>query len=130
MFLCEGTRTVNYFSVESVKKADAAGTIESIETAFNQFGITSFIDIMLALNIDGARVNVGVHRGVATQLIIQAPWLQVIHCLNRRVELALKDAFTTIHLKNIEEILLKLYYLYQKSPNRLKELQELSEAYD
>ena len=27
-------------------------------------------------------------------------------------------------------MLLKLYYLYQKSPKRLKELQELSEAYD
>ena len=85
---------------------------------------------MLALSIDGARVNVGVHRGVATQLIIQASWLQVIHCLNHRVELALKDAFTTIHLKNIEEMLLKFYYLYQKSRNRLKELRELSEAYD
>ena len=44
LFLYEGTLTVKYFSVNSVKAADAAGIIESIETAFNQFGITSFTD--------------------------------------------------------------------------------------
>ena len=44
LFSCEGTPTVKYFSVKSVKVADAAGIIESIETAFNRFGITSFTD--------------------------------------------------------------------------------------
>ena len=32
LFLCEGTLTVKYFSVKSVKIADTAGMIESIET--------------------------------------------------------------------------------------------------
>ena len=38
--------------------------------------------------------------------------------------------FITIHFKNIEEMLLKLYYLHQKSPKCFRELRELSEAYD
>ena len=69
MFLCEGTPTVTYFSVESVKTADAAGIIECIETVFNRFGITSFTDRMSGLNVDGVSVNVQVHRGVGTQLM-------------------------------------------------------------
>ena len=56
-------------------------------------------------------------------------WLQVIHCFNHRVVVALKDAFATIHFKNIEEMLLKLYYLYQKSSKHLRELWELLEVY-
>ena len=35
LFLCEGTPTVKYFSVESVKTADAAGITGSIETVFS-----------------------------------------------------------------------------------------------
>ena len=70
MFLCEDIPTVKYFRVELVETADAAGIIESIETVFNQFGITSFTDRMSGLNVDGASVNVGVHRGVGTQLVL------------------------------------------------------------
>ena len=42
----------------------------------------------------------------------------------------LKNVFITIHFKSIEEMLLKLYYLHQKSPKCFRELRELSEAYD
>ena len=70
LFLREDTPTVKYFRVESLKMADAAGIIESIETEFNQFGITSFTDRMSGLNVDGSSVNVGVHRGVGTQLVL------------------------------------------------------------
>lgn len=92
--------------------------------------MVSFTDRMSDLNIDGANVNVGVHREVGTQLIKKALWLQVIHCFNHRVELALKDEFTIIHSKNVEEMLLKLYFLYQKRPNCKRELRESSEVYD
>ena len=83
LFLCEGTPTVKYFSVKLVKMADAAKIIESIETIFNRFGITSFTDRVLGLNVDGVSVNVGVHRGVGTQLMKKALWLQVTHCFNQ-----------------------------------------------
>ena len=80
-----------------IKTADTAGIIESIETVFSRFCITSFTDRKLGLNIDGASVNVGVHREVGTQLMEKSLWLLVIHCFNYRFEVALKDAFTTIH---------------------------------
>ena len=59
----------------------------------------------------------------------KANWLQLIHCFNHRVELALKGAFKTTAFKNIDTMLCKLYYLYPKSAKRLSELRT-SEAYD
>ena len=73
MFLCEDTPTVKYFRVELVETADAAEIIESIETVFNQFGITSFTDRMSGLNVDGASGNVGVHRGVGSWYSVVSP---------------------------------------------------------
>ena len=78
-----------------------AAWINDNGTAFNRFGITSFTDRMLGLNIDGVSVNIGVHRGVGSQLMKEAPWLQVVHSFNHRVGLALEDVFTTIHFKNM-----------------------------
>ena len=45
LFLNDGVPKVRYFSVESVKNANAAGIHESIQTAFNRFGITQFEDL-------------------------------------------------------------------------------------
>ena len=59
----------------------------------------------------------------------KANWLQLIHCFNHRVELALKGAFKTTAFKDIDTMLCKLYYLYPKSAKRLSELRT-SEAYD
>ena len=47
----------------------------------------------------------------------EIPWVKIVHCFNHRLELAIKDAFTTTTFYlNIDEMLTKLYYLYQKSP--------------
>ena len=44
--------------------------------------------------------------------------------------LALKDAFRITSFEEVDSMLCKLYYLYQKSPKHLSVLRELSEAYD
>ena len=54
----------------------------------------------------------------------------MINCFNHRVELALKDALRTTSFEEVDSMLCKLYCLYQKSPKRLSELRELSQAYD
>ena len=61
----------------------------------------------------------------------EAPWVEIVHCFNHKLELVIKDAFaTTIFYHNIDEMLTKLYYLYQKSPKRLQQLRELNDAYE
>ena len=59
-----------------------------------------------------------------------SPWLQVIHCFKHRLELSIKDAFKNDAFIKIDEMLMKLYYLYQKSPKRLRELKRMSEGWE
>ena len=118
-----------YFSVESVKNASAAGIHENTQTAFNRFGVTKFEDRIVGLNADGASVNMGPLNGLGKIVRDSALWLQLVHCFNHRIKLALKDAFDTSPFGDIDNMLMKLYYLYEKSPKRYRELKELSEAY-
>ena len=59
MFLNDGVPKVQYFSVESIKNANAAGIHKSIQTAFNRFSVTEFKDRIVGLNTDGASINMG-----------------------------------------------------------------------
>ena len=56
--------------------------------------------------------------------------MELVHCFNHRLELALKDTFDDFLFGKIDMMLTKLYHLYQKSPKRYRELKGLSEAYN
>ena len=86
------------------------------------------MDKLVGINVDGTSVNLG--KGVGTVLKEKSPWIQVIHRFNHCVEHALKDTFRTTSFEEVDSMLSKLYYLYQKSLKRLSELREFSEAYD
>ena len=55
------------------------------------------------------------------------PWLVWAWCYAHRLELACKNAFTSHLFKEIEEMLLRLYYLYEKPPKKTRELGEIVE---
>ena len=46
-------------------------------------------------------------------------------CLAHRIELAIKDALNGTALELIDEMLLRLYYLYKKYPKKCRELKEI-----
>ena len=50
------------------------------------------------------------------------PWLFWAWCYVHRLELACKDSFTNTLFKDIQDVLLRLYYLYEKSPKKSREL--------
>ena len=104
--------------------------MSSLTTAFEKSGVLSFEKSLLRLNYDRASVNLGQFGGLGALIKETAPWLELAHCFNHRIELALKDASENSAFAKIETILMKLYYLYQKSPKRYRELKELSEAYE
>ena len=84
----------------------------------------------MVLNADGASVNMGPLNGLGKIVKDSTPWLELVHCFNHRIEPALKDAFDTSPFGDIDNMLMKLCYLYEKSPQRYRELKELSEAYE
>ena len=52
------------------------------------------------------------------------PWLFWAWCYTHRLELACKNAFSSHLFKDIDEMLLRLYYLYEKSPKKCRELSD------
>ena len=46
-------------------------------------------------------------------------------CLAHRVELAVKDALKGTAFDLIDDMLLRLYYIYEKSPKKCRELEEI-----
>ena len=130
LFLDNGKPKIEFLSIEDVKNADAAEIQECIAESFQQIDLTKFSE-MVGLNVDGASVNMAKFTGLGTRLKVEAPWLQVIHCFNHRLELALKDAFSQSPVfSTVDNFITKLYYLYQKSPKRLQCLRELAEAHE
>ena len=124
----DGKANTRFLSIENPAVADAPHLVECIKTAFNRIGIVDFSTHLHGLNVDGASVNLGVHRGVAALLKEVSPWLTAIHCFNHRVELAAKDAFANSVFDEIDQMLAFLYKLYQNSPKRLQALKELGAA--
>ena len=130
LFLSDGFPALRYLSIESVDHATATGVLSSLTTAFERFGVPSFEKSLLGLNCNGASVNLGQFGGLGALIKEKAPWLELVHCFKHRIKLALKDAFENSTFAKIETMLMKLYYLYQKSPKRYRELKELSGAYE
>ena len=130
LFLKSGKLLLKFLSVEPANNTNAEGIIECIKTAFEQIGILDFQKRIMGLNVDGASVNTGVHNGVGVLMHADSPWLQVIHCFNHHLELAIKDAFKNDNFNKIDEMLMKFYYLYQKSPKLLQELKHIAEAWE
>ena len=128
LFICGGVPVLKHFSIESVKVADSGGLKETLEKAFLRFGFKKYYKLV-GLNLDGARVNMGRMNGLGKLIRCEEPWVKIVYCFNHILELAIKDAFTTtIFYHNIDEMLTKLYYLYQKSLKRLQQLRELNDA--
>ena len=129
LILSDGFPALRYLSIESVDNATATGVLSSLTTSFERFGVLSFEKSLLGLNCDGGSLNLGQFGGLGALIKEKAPWLELVHCFNHCIELALKDASENSAFAKIE-MLMKLYYLYQKSPKRYRELKELSEAYE
>ena len=121
---------MKFLSIEPANNANAEGIIECIKTAFQRISILDFQKRIMGLNADGASVNTGVHNGVGVLMQADSPWLQVIHCFNHRLELAIKDAFKNNNFNKIDEMLMTFCYLYQKSPKCLRELKCIAEAWE
>ena len=80
--------------------------------------------------MDGASVNTGIHNDLGVKMRESAAWLSTIHCFNHSLEVAVKDTFNTTFFKKLYNMLLKILYLYRKSPKRLRELKMFGEIYD
>ena len=134
-----------FFSVQAPSRADAAGLIECLGGALKKLGIDDLLDQAKVLGVegkpvlvgggtDGASVNISEQNGMRGTMQRALPWLFWGWCYAHRLELACKDSLSSKLFKDIQEMLLRLYYLYEKSAKKSRELldivEDLREVYD
>ena len=103
-----------------VKSANAEGIVDSIKDRLKSIGIEDIFEKLVGFGSDGAAVNCGKNASVKTMLQEINPWLMSGWCSPHRLELALKDSLSNQELlKEVDDIILRLYYLYKKSPKKL-----------
>ena len=75
-------------------------------------------------------VNFGMRGGVATLMKTQEgiDCLVPVHCESHQVELSIADALKSTLFSEIDEILVKIYYLYKNSPKKMRQLTGLGET--
>ncbi|CAB3993296.1 zinc finger 862-like [Paramuricea clavata] len=79
---------------------------------------------LVGIGTDGASSNVAA-RGLKGLVEQKLPWIFWMWCLAHRLELAIKDALRGTFFDSIDEMLLRLYYVYEKSPKKCIELESL-----
>ena len=63
--------------------------------------------------------------GMKGKLQASLPWLHWEWCYAHRLELACNDAFSSQLFRDLDDMLLRLYYLYEKSPKKCRDLSDL-----
>ncbi|KAG8197548.1 hypothetical protein JTE90_007284 [Oedothorax gibbosus] len=122
----DATATTKFLALRNVESGTADALKSLLLDVLKEFGI-DFEKKLVAFCCDGASVNLGIRRGVSTQLKEICPWLFVVHCLNHRLELAVKDSASNTQFETVINMLGKLYAYYKRSPKKRREIQELSE---
>ena len=129
-----------YLAVMSPTHSNAGGLIDCLGQALRRLGLEDIRDreqvlgrsgpVLVGGGTDGASVNIGVHNGMKGQLQSALPTGPGV---THRLELACKDALKSPLFANINEMHLRLYYLYNKSPKKSQELttivEEVKEVY-
>ena len=116
--------TISFFSLRNVPSQDAKGVYCAITKAFSDEGMEYLLQRTVFLASDGASVNTGLKNGLISLIRKETPWVGFVWCLARRLELALKDSLKE-WMEPITVCLQNLYYLYEKSSKKLRELKNL-----
>ena len=69
-----------------------------------------------------ANMAAGGLRGHLEQAV---PWVVMFWCIAHRLELSFNDSLKSTCFTNIDEMLLRLYYLYEKLPKKCRELEDI-----
>ena len=142
----EFTVSTRYLSVQNPDRANAAGLFRCVSDALKIFGIeaidqesvlgVSNMPVLVGGGSDGASVNVSECNELKGMMQQHLPCFYWSWCYCHRLELACtcKYAFSSPLYSTIQEMLLCLYYLYEKSPKKSRDLEcivdSLKEVFD
>ena len=107
---------------KNLPSQDTDGIVKAIKR-FSIQGLRHLLPKMVLIASDEASVNSGLKGGIATKLREEEYlfWLSFIWCLSHRLKCAISDSLHE-HLSPLKQFLCNLFYLYEKSSRKLKEL--------
>ena len=121
------TRT-SYLKISKLSAASALGLFGVLKEALQGLGIREInkeeCTKLVGIGTDGASANVA-NAGLKGLVEKELPWVFWMWCLAHRLELAIKDALKQTSFDLIDDMLLRLYLLYENSPKRCRQLEEI-----
>ena len=108
---------------QSIKKAIDHSFLTKMDLGVSKYGTR-----LVSATADGASANMGKYRGALAQLKLERPWLITIHCVNHRIELAVKATMNNPCIKDIEDFYTSNYNLFKKSGAIKAEVSAAAEA--
>ena len=70
---------------------------------------------LIGIGTDGASTNIA-NAGLKGIVESKLEWIVWMWCLAHRLELGIKDALKGTYFDGIDDMLLRLYYIYEESP--------------
>ena len=116
-----------FFAVRQPKNGTAAGLYESYTRAFDHMEVIDWENKLIGFGCDGTSVNIA-GNGLKGLLERSVPWVVTFWCLAHRLELSIKDALKSTYFSTIDEVLLRVYYLYKNSTKKCRELEEVIQS--
>ena len=103
-----------------------AGLLQVVDNCFSDLGVKEWKKSTIGFGVDGASVNLGKRRGVASLLKREVDHLIDIHCLPHRLELSMMEMQQECkYVKEVYDILHLVWKTYHFSPKSKRELKAL-----
>ena len=119
---------MEYFTIIRPQSVTAEGLFKVLESGLQGLGISE-ISAELCKNLvgvgtDGASANIAA-AGLKCLVERRLSWVFWMWCMAHRLELAVKDALKSTAFDSIDDLLLRLYYIYEKSSKKCRELEDI-----
>ena len=116
---------LTFLSLKDLPSQDANRIISAIIESFNDVQMPFLKDKLVYLASDGVTANSGTKGSLAVKFREGgASWLVFVWCMSHRIELVLKDSLDDA-MHPIKKSLTALFYCYEKSSKKLRELCKL-----
>ena len=119
---------MSYLYVSRPKMVDGKRLFDCLEDSLRRLGIEAMnakqCKMLVVIGTDGASANIAA-AGLKGFVEKEVPWLYCSWCLAHHVELAVKDALKGTSFDLIDDMLLRLYYIYEKSPKKCRAMEEI-----
>ena len=110
------------------RPSTATGIYDVVQAAVQKLGIPAIsgeqCTKLVGIGTDGAAANIA-GAGLNGLVEKELPWIFWMWCMAHRLELAVKDAFKQTSFDLVDEMLLRLYLLYEKSPKKCRQLEDV-----